>query len=787
MLCPACGEQNQNDSRYCSSCGFELTPSLQSKVSGPAASSIPVSSVSAGPSAGSGNGSGAASGIDLNEVNASPSPPQEAGPTAIQPGTVVRDRYRIERLLGQGGMGSVFLSTDTTMNRKLAIKFINPELWQRRAAYLRFIREANVCLDMTHNHIIRVYNLEEWQGQAFLTMEFLDGISLRMLMHQLKKQKGNLDWGRCRSILRQMLEAMEYAHSKGVVHRDLKPGNIMLARDADATHRVVVMDFGLARRDEDDAEAKTRIGSSLGTPEYMAPEQAISAAQVDGRADLFSVGAIAYEMLTGRVPRGKLESPSHLTPGLPDGVDEWVFKALEHDVDARFQSAHEMNTQLKQIGRVRKAIEVAAGSSSTAGGLETPSASDSRPSEMKSHDSSILDMGSTLDDFVSADAILQMTSSASFPEASHVKRKQTPGFILILPMLAKAVVVLGLLALIGWGVFSFFGSLSSNPGPVPVASSTSNNNPADARSPKPSVAGKGYTENFNGLGIEMAWLPGGSFVMGNNATPEDMQRVFQLSPVLINDEYPAKEVQLDGFWISKHEITIKQYQEFLTKAANPNIRGFGPEHPELAGKTLDPDSPVTWVRWRDAEAFSLWLVRITGKYYRLPTEAQWEYACRAGSNAQFCFGELPSKLDEYAWIDSNSAAQTHGVGLKKPNAFDLFDMHGNVMEWCHDFYSDRFYIERERSNPENTSVNQFHVTRGGSFRVGPEYCRSSSRGRQTMDTATDNIGFRIVAVSGLPPEEIAKIDGTNSAKRPGGTGTGRTGSGRGRRVATPAP
>jgi len=667
---------------------------------------------------------------------------------------MVRDRYRIERMLGQGGMGSVFLSTDTTINRKIAIKFINPELWQRRAAYLRFIREANVCLDLTHNHIIRVYNLEEWQGQAFLTMEYLDGISLRMLMHQLKKQKSALDWGRCRSILRQMLEAMEYAHSKGVVHRDLKPGNIMLARDPDGTHRVVVMDFGLARREEDDAEAKTRIGSSLGTPEYMAPEQAISAAQVDARADLFSVGAIAYEMLTGRVPRGKLELPSKLTAGLPEGVDEWVFKALEHDVEKRFQSAHEMGLELKQIGRVRRTVELVSSTGSKSAGLETPSASDSSPSEMKSRDSSVLDMGSALDEFASADDILQMAGASSFPEPSHAPRRRQPSaFAQMLPTIAKYGAIVVVLGLIGWGlaaVVQSISSRSSRSSAAAVAPSVVSKTPG--AKPLPAI-GEHFTETINNLDIEMVWLPDGKFTMGNTATPEDMQKLFQLDPQLVSDEYPAAEVSLTGFWMSKTEVTFKQYKTFLEKAQNPFIRGFGPEHPDLTGKVLDPNAPVTYVRWKDADAFTQWLIRITGKYYRLPTEAQWEYACRAGTNTQFSFGELPGKLDEYGWYDTNSQGQAHPVAQKKPNAFGLFDMHGNVIEWCHDYYTEHFYDTRDPVNPENIAVMPFRSTRGGSYRVGPEYCRSSARGRQLIENCSDAIGFRIVVLPGPPPQD----------------------------------
>ncbi len=661
-------------------------------------------------------------------------------------------------------MGSVYLATDTTINRKMAIKFISPELWQRRAAYLRFLREANVCLDLTHNHIIRVYNLEEWQGQTFLTMEFLDGFSLRTLMYHLKKQNAPTDWARCRGILRQVLEAMEYAHGRGVVHRDLKPGNIMLAKEPGGSHRAVVMDFGLARKDEDGMEAKTRIGSSLGTPEYMAPEQAVSAAQVDGRADLFSVGAIAYEMLTGRVPRGKLEAPSQLCPTLPDGVDEWVFKALEHDREKRFQSAHEMLVELRNIGRKTQhasslGMELAPLDSKVDSKMD--SRSDSKLQENKSADSSsVLEMGSGLDDLASADEFLQSAGQELFatssPSSSSTYKR--PMSFQLPPGLLKIVGIVIAVAAVGWGGVSLLGKLTK-PDVKPLVTDTTTPNTSlvtqvstTVATPVPAIKDN-FTETSADVGLEMIWLTGGQFVMGNSANPDDLARQYGISAVSLADEVPAGNVELGGFWISKTEVTLAQYKKFVDLVPDESVKKSGPW--SISTAAVSDDMPVTYVNWQHAYAFCMWLSNQTGKTYRLPTEAQWEYACRAGTTTQFHHGDLFSGLGDFAWMSENSAATIHPVALKKPNAFGLFDMHGNVWEWCRDYYNDTYYRSRDPREPMNATESPFRVVRGGAFNMDPQECRSSIRSRQTPDTATESIGFRVVCLTEIPAHEIA--------------------------------
>jgi serine/threonine-protein kinase len=328
MFCTRCGKKNVEGVRFCYACGHDLTQSTPPE-SMPSA--LPSGADAAGESVGD---------MDLTLMQAA-----EGAAAGLEPGTRIGGRYRIERKLGQGGMGSIYLATDERLELLVALKFINPALWQSQSAYRRFIKEAKVCLNLTHPNIVRVHFLDEWEGQAYLALEYLEGQTLRAF---LDNQQGKpLEWKTVSAMMQQLLGAVGYAHARGVVHRDLKPGNVMLAKEKSGSWRLVVMDFGLAKMTEGDGQ--TRLGASLGTPYYMAPEQHGGAAGADQRADLYSLGVIAYEMLTGQLPVGRTIPPTELRPDLSKVVDAWVLKAIEYDPQKRFATAQEMLGALRAI------------------------------------------------------------------------------------------------------------------------------------------------------------------------------------------------------------------------------------------------------------------------------------------------------------------------------------------------------------------------------------------------------------------------------------------------------
>ncbi|MEY3011692.1 MAG: serine/threonine protein kinase, partial [Pseudomonadota bacterium] len=214
-------------------------------------------------------------------------------------GKTFADRYRVERRLGQGGMGVVYAARQLSMDRVVALKVLSAELGASDAARARFVREMRATSKVEHANTVRVYDFgEDGEGHLFLTMELLDGRSLQ----QELSQRGAFETGRVLRIGESIARALAAAHGEGIVHRDLKPENVMLVDRYGERDGVKVLDFGIARiLDGDTSDAVTRTGSLIGTPLYMAPEAALGK-KVDHRADLYALGVVLYQMVSGRVP-----------------------------------------------------------------------------------------------------------------------------------------------------------------------------------------------------------------------------------------------------------------------------------------------------------------------------------------------------------------------------------------------------------------------------------------------------------------------------------------------------
>lgn len=285
----------------------------------------------------------------------SPSDSGEIGPginpqpmaTELVPGLLVAGRYLLERKVGEGGMGVVWLANDQRAERPVAVKFIHPLLLENKEVILRFFREANICLDLTHRNIVRVYHLNQWNGHIYMTMEYLPGVTMGGALAHYRRTKRTVGWKSFSILLRQILEGIAYAHGKRIIHRDLKPNNIMMASDGEKNYRPVIMDFGVAKKL--DSDGMTLLRASFGTAYYMAPEQIAGSGPIDCRSDIFSLGAIAYELLTCRHVTGHLTPPSVLRNDLPSGIDDWVFKALEPDPAMRFDSVQVMHDTLEDL------------------------------------------------------------------------------------------------------------------------------------------------------------------------------------------------------------------------------------------------------------------------------------------------------------------------------------------------------------------------------------------------------------------------------------------------------
>ncbi|QAT82704.1 serine/threonine protein kinase [Corallococcus coralloides] len=273
--------------------------------------------------------------------------------SSFEPTAISRSRppdlvsgYRLEKLVGAGGMGEVHKATQLSLGRTVAVKLLNPDLAKDPSFIARFQKEAAALATLSHPHVVSIVDKGKTDNTYYLVMEFVDGPSLRELM-----RNPSMDTP---ALLRRMLEicrAIEYAHGRGVIHRDLKPENILLDQQAGGIAKV--SDFGLASF-LDDASAASRFALtsthvSMGTISYMAPEQRVDAKSADARADIFSLGVILYETFTGEVPLGTFDPPSRKRPGLDARVDAIVMRCLKPDPDERYPSVTALIADLEPL------------------------------------------------------------------------------------------------------------------------------------------------------------------------------------------------------------------------------------------------------------------------------------------------------------------------------------------------------------------------------------------------------------------------------------------------------
>ncbi len=338
MECPECGLTNPPGVIICTSCSTPLPASDRT--------------LTITPSTTPGTPGASAPRIDGMSGWSAPAAVLGAGSSSpIELGRIIGHRYEILQMLGEGGMGTVYKARDREVDRLVALKVIRPELAQNADALHRFKQELILARQVTHRNVIRIFDLGEADGVKFITMEFIDGRDLKSLI----REKGKFTPKEATDVVLQVCKALEVSHAEGVIHRDLKPQNIMV----DEQGKVSVMDFGIARSMEIGG-GMTQTGALVGTPEYMSPEQA-KGQHLDARSDLFSLGIIFYELLTGNSPfkadtamatlwkrtHEAARPPIELEPGIPRAVSDMVVKCLETDRERRYQNVAEFAKDLE--------------------------------------------------------------------------------------------------------------------------------------------------------------------------------------------------------------------------------------------------------------------------------------------------------------------------------------------------------------------------------------------------------------------------------------------------------
>jgi formylglycine-generating enzyme required for sulfatase activity/serine/threonine protein kinase len=526
----------------------------------------------------------------------------------------------------------------------------------------------------------------------------------------------------------------------------------------------------------------------LGTWAYMSPEQQ-EGTEATTRSDVYSLGLICYQLLTGQ--KLTLRLPNQLNPKIVSEWNEILLKALENRPENRFADAAEM---LKALEPVRKAIHtsveqrqrekieakikeirhkaalaVQGGDLATALNLLTEAA-ETYPDHKRLRE----DMADIKKRMADRDAARRREEQRKAEEDrtkreeaarrrkedeqrrleeeqkrqadDRIARERSRRRLLVFGGIGGVIIVI---AVIAGALFSGGGGrpglIVSEPTgtplptytPVPTGTPTQTATPTRIPTNTPVPRSGIFADPYHkkevtvdlggGVRLAMIYLQGGSFRMGSPSDEKDRD----------SDEGPVHTVELDGFWMGKFEVTQGQYQAVM--GTNPS-------------RFKGSNRPVENVSWNDAMAFCRKLSSKTGKTFTLPTEAQWEYACRAGTTGPFAFGNCLSTSDanyngNYPLSGCSKGTyreSTWDVGSGRANAWGLYDMHGNVWEWCLDWYSENYYSQSPRCNPVGPGSGSGRVVRGGSWRHNAWICRSAYRSRYTPSDADNNLGFRIV-------------------------------------------
>jgi formylglycine-generating enzyme required for sulfatase activity/predicted Ser/Thr protein kinase len=574
---------------------------------------------------------------------------------------ILGGRYRIVSELGRGGMGVVYLAEDIHLqNRKAAIKMLPPVLAKNKRAIEALKREALLAMELSHPHIITLRAFEQTDDGVFLVMDYVEGQTLEDVL----AGRGKLDEEEMLKIFVPIAEALDFAHRRKVIHRDVKPSNIILAAD-DAPY---IMDFGIAREMKDTYTRVTGKGTS-GTLPYMSPEQ-LRGASPSPAQDIYSLAATMYECLAGRPPfhRGQIEYQIVNDPPEPilscsSNINAAIKAGLAKRPEDRPGSVKALIKELSE-GRGRRNDGGKSPARKELSGQPVPWQVQAK-SEPKKPEAWVRDNHE----------VASWTVYTAWPfDANEAKRRQE-----------ETAAVLG-------------------------------------------VPAKTSLDLGNGVPMELVLIPAGEFVMGS---PKGQ------GP---RDEHPRHRVRISKpFYIGTCEVTQGQYQ--AVEGTNPSYFKPGLFTRSLLGKTADMSLPVERVSYLDALEFCRKLSSKVGRAIQLPTEAQWEYACRAGSAGQYCFGDSKRDLKDYGWC-GGFGGNTRPVGKKCPNHFGLYDVHGNVWEWCKDWYGS--YASGDQTDSAGPSSGRYRVLRGGSWLSYACNCRSSSRIGYSPTHTYHSDGFRVV-------------------------------------------
>lgn len=646
-------------------------------------------------------------------------------------GSVLDDKYRLEEKIGEGAMGRVYRATHVFMYHNVAVKILRQHLSSDHVALERFRREARAAAVIHHPNAVAVtdFGVTKDTHIAYLVMEYVEGTELREAINERRQ----LDYEEMFLIVQQVCSALHAAHAKGIIHRDLKPDNIRVIEGEAGIPQVKVMDFGIAKlKAYAETRELTQHGVIIGTPFYMSPEQC-RGEELDPRSDIYSLGVIIYEMLTGEVPfqatnplgvalkhtGERPRPPSFLRADVPEAVERMVLRALKKDRNERHQTATELamdfETALCSSGIPLKWLSVRTPDSIYPRTPQSPQPmpipettilprdrETSIPPRETSHppsapvfggslfnqaeeESSLSKIGTAVKDAGSRLFGKSTTDATDSPTSlfGHVATEASPSQGLTRKALFIGGVVLALALAIVLTI-----KLSSSPVEQPAAKDK----------PPPTPDG-------------MVFVRGGSFTMGSDAGDQKSK--------------PRHNVKVEDFFIDIHEVTNQQYYDFVQKT------NYKPP-PHWANRKFPPGTaqlPVVNVSWFDATEYAKWV----GK--RLPNEEEWEYAARGDKDSLYPWGEGWS--DHFANLRETAKGAPISIGsfADGKSWCGANDMVGNAAEWVSNFFKP--YLGG--TNAYNLDVR---IYRGGSFKNSKDELLTTLRNYDAPASKQMELGFR---------------------------------------------
>lgn len=616
--------------------------------------------------------------------------------------------YEILEPLGEGGMASVYKAFQSGVDRQVALKILPRQLAADPTFLARFRQEARVLAQLQHPHIVPIHDFGEEGGYTFLAMSFIEGGTLVSLMNGRP-----MPLAVARRIITQIGDALDYAHSTGLVHRDVKPSNILI----DKRGNCLLTDFGISKLVESSSRITTT-GSTTGTPAYMSPEQGLGH-KIDGRSDQYSLGVILYELATGRPPYDAdtpiavvikhiydpLRPPRELNPELPENVERVIMRALAKDPADRFATVAEM-VQALQVAIPESGIfpQIKAGVRTLP--LAAPEV---RAQLRRNHSLALAAAAGVVLLAIFGGFFALLNSGRSLAAAPTATASLEPPTLTARPPTAAP---------------TREPTATAAPTAAPTAAATATLAVVASRPPNPDAPPIDVSAVD---GMRLRFVPAGPFTMGSDRNDANA----------LAFEWPQRTVTLDAFWIDETEVTNAQYA--LCVQAGRCIPPISLRSATRESYFSNPDYanfPALYVNWTEARDYCAWVGR------RLPTEAEWEKAARGLDGALYPWGNSPPSPARANFNRARGDTLAVGSYPESASPFGALDMAGNVYEWVQDWHLGAYYGEAPDVNPLGPATGTARALRGGAWNSEAREIRAASRYSYGPTRREGFIGFR---------------------------------------------